>query len=282
MNKLLFSLLLLLSFPISAKQVVLSEKPISIHLPIKKELIVKFPQAVTHTSLLNEQDATVLSTLLSPEGILYMTAVEGFEPSRMVAELVDGRLVMLDVSASDLGPFDSEITITEKPTIQETDPAQIQVIHEKPEKNPYLPDFLKDGEAKTLNSARDAASNVEALQYHVLVQQAFRQYVGPARLAGGYLGQEIKVNTAYLDRLIRLNDGRLKIALLKSWKNGDYYVTVLLVNNLSHDPIAFDPRAIRGRWVFAAALHPVLAPSGMAEDRTLWALISKVPFEKAR
>lgn len=277
MKKIIFTFLLsIISLQILAKQVVLSEKPIAVRLPIKKELIIKFPQPVTHTNLLNEQDAMVLSTLLSPEGILYMTALEGFEPSRMVAELVDGRLVMLDISASELGPFDSDITISEKVIQQEIPP--VQVISEKPEENPYLPDFLKDGAAKTMV----AETQVDAVQYHVLVQQAFRQYVGPSRLAGGSLGQEMKVNTASLNRLIRLNDGRLKISLVKSWKSHGHYVTVLLVNNLSHEPIAFDPRAIRGRWVFAAALHPVLSPSGTTEDRTLWALISTVPFEQAR
>ncbi|PID64362.1 MAG: hypothetical protein CR962_01620, partial [Gammaproteobacteria bacterium] len=68
---------------------------------------------------------------------------------------------------------------------------------------------------------------------------------------------------------------------LKQWKINDDYVTVLLVNNLSARPVAFDPRALRGRLKFAAALSPVIQPQGSVNDQTLWAVITAVPFDTA-
>ncbi|MFC2754275.1 MAG: DUF3438 family protein, partial [Cardiobacterium sp.] len=69
---------------------------------------------------------------------------------------------------------------------------------------------------------------------------------------------------------------------LKQWAIGDSYLTVLLVNNRSASAVEFDPRGIRGRWMFAAALYPVLEPRGSRFDQTLWALISAEPFDQAR
>lgn len=280
----LLPLLLLCTVFSHAREVVLTEKPIAVRLPINKEVIVKFPEAVTHTNMLNEQSGRKLSTLLSPDGVLYMTATEEFDSSRMVAELVSGSLVMLDVSALPRGPFDSDISIVERQATPVPTPAPATTAEapkpETIEKNPYKPAFLEDGSSMTLNAAQAPSRPRE--DYHRLVQMAFRQFYGPHRLASLPLGEKQTVSQKALANFVRLNDGKLQFRVLQSQKISDKYLTVLLVENRSANAVAFEPRAIRGRWLFAAALHPVIEPAGGQNDRTLWALISAVPFDKAR
>lgn len=261
------------------KEITLSEKPISLRLPLQKEVIVRFPQPVTHTDLQDQSKVNAFTNLLTPDGVLYLRAVEAFEPTRMIAQLVDGRLVMLDVSGATMGPYDGDLLIR--------DPAA-QPIAQEPAKNPYKPAFLEDGAAKTLNMAEGDLGGAATVQsgdaeFHQMVRYGFRHFVGPARLIGDDLGKPVKVGKSDVAAtLLRMNDGRLSVKALKQWEIGDYYLTVLLVNNKSPSAVEFDPRTIRGRWVFAAALYPVLEARGSRFDQTLWALISQVPFDKAR
>lgn len=289
---LLFAAMALSITPLHAREVVLSEKPIAIRIPVGKELIIKFPQPATHTRIVNEPAANTVSTLLTPQGVLYLTPTQAFDKSRMIAELVDGRMVMLDIEASEMGPFDSDMTIVDRPQattqIMPSAPPQGDVVAttQAEQRNPYKPDFLSDGEAKTLNIAAGDLGGAQqpdvGTQYHQMVRYGFRHYVGPARLIGEDLGKPVKVGKSDVAKqLLRMNDGRLSLKPLRQWQIGDSYLTVLLVNNLSSTAVEFDPRAIRGRWMFAAALYPVLEPRGSRFDQTLWALISNVPFDKA-
>ena len=50
--------------------------------------------------------------MLTPQGVMYLTATQPFAQSRMIAELVDGQMVMIDIEASENGPFDTELNIT--------------------------------------------------------------------------------------------------------------------------------------------------------------------------
>ena len=295
------ALSLSLAVSVAAKEAVLSEKPIPVRMPVGQELIIKFPQPVTHVRTLNETTAATISQMLTPDGVLYVTPQQVFPKTRMVAELVDGRMVMLDVEAADSGPFDNEVSIVERATAATAirpaaapaaTPSGSAAVIESPApddavaKNPYKPDFLADGEAKTLNVAMGdyggAPSREVGNDYHHMVRYGFRHYVGPARLIGDDLGKPVKVGKSDIaKRLLRMNDGRLSVKPLRQWQIGDNYLTVLLVNNLSTTAVEFDPRAMRGRWMFAAALYPVIEPRGSRLDQTLWALISSVPFDKA-
>ena len=297
-----------------ARDAVLSKTPIPLRVGVGKEAIIAFPQPATHTRILNETSANAVSNMLTPEGVMYLTATQPFERTRMIAELVDGRMVMIDIEASENGPFDTELNITDSGKAAATTPATAApavdpalvpagagptgaaiapqaAAQPSPGKdgddNPYKPDFLKDGAAKTLNMAEGDLGGAQVVNagsdYHQMVRYGFRHYVGPARLIGDDLGKPVKVGKGDVaSSLLRMNDGRLTVKPLKQWVIGDSYLTVLLVNNRSASAVEFDPRSIRGRWMFAAALYPVLEPRGSRFDQTLWALISAEPFDQAR
>ena len=296
-----------------ARDAVLSKNPIPLRVGVGKEAIISFPQPATHTRILNEASANAVSNMLTPQGVMYLTATQPFAQTRMIAELVDGRMVMIDIEASENGPFDTELNITDRATgnVATTaapaavDPALLpagsgptgSAIAPQPaaqptpgrdgDDNPYKPDFLKDGAAKTLNMAEGDLGGAQVVDagsdYHQMVRFGFRHFVGPSRLIGDDLGKPVKVGKSDVaSSLLRMNDGRLSVKPLKQWVVGDNYLTVLLVNNRSGSAVEFDPRSIRGRWMFAAALYPVLEPRGSRFDQTLWALISAEPFDQAR
>lgn len=268
---------LLLPLQILAREIVFDEKPLPLRLPLGKETIIKFPQAVAHISVLSEAADQSLNSFLTPEGVIYLTPDTAFEKARVVVEQVNGKLIMLDITASDRGPFDGDTTIVEKSTkVAEPAPPR-EAEPEKPKENPHKPDFLKDGEAKTLT----APSTSSTPGYHQMVQYGFRHFTGPARLIGPDLGVVLNVSKGEFNHIIRIDGARLSLKPLGQWDIQGHYLTVIFVNNRSHLPYEFDPRAIRGRWVFAAALHPRLDPSGGQRDQTLWALISTIPFEQA-
>ena len=301
-----------------ARDAVLSKNPIPLRVGVGKEAIISFPQPATHTRITNETAANAVSNMLTPQGVMYLTATKPFAQSRMIAELVDGQMVMIDIEASENGPFDTELNITESgknaavataPTsaipAAAVDPALLPAgsgptgaaIAPQPaaqpapgrdgDDNPYKPDFLKDGAAKTLNMAEGDLGGAQVVNagsdYHQMVRFGFRHFVGPSRLIGDALGKPVKVGKSDVaSSLLRMNDGRLTVKPLKQWAVGDHYLTVLLVDNHSVSTVEFDPRSIRGRWMFAAALYPVLEPRGSRFDQTLWALISAEPFDQAR
>lgn len=273
----LFLLAALLPLQSLAREVVFDEKPLPLRLPIGKETIIKFPQAVAHISVLSEAADQSLNSFLTPEGVIYLTPDNPFEKARVVVEQINGKLIMLDITASDRGPFDGDTTIIEK-VAEVTKPApKAMAAPEKLKENPYKPDFLKDGEPKTLT----ASPTPSTPGYHQMVQFGFRHFVGPSRLIGPDLGSLVTVSKGEFNSIIRIDGARLSLKPLKQWEIQGHYLTVILVNNRSHKPYEFDPRAIRGRWVFAAALHPRLDSSGSQRDQTLWALISMLPFEQA-
>lgn len=282
------------------KEVVVSEIPVDIRIPVDKEFIIKFPGALIHTNVLNPEADANLDRMLTPDGVLYMTPAAEFEKARMVAEMVTGKLIMLDITASRAGPWDSSLTLVEQQKAPAGQVAQAAVSqpagsHAAPRiqphaqapapgqeaRNPYKPDFLEDGKAKTIEGESAGSRSRRAPGYHDMVRYGFRHYVGPARLIGDDLGTPVKVNKSEIgNRLIRMNGGKLSVKAIRGWEIDGLYLTILLVNNTSSQRVDFDPRAIRGRFVFAAALQPVLEPSGSKYDQTLWALISEVPFAK--
>ena len=67
-----------------------------------------------------------------------------------------------------------------------------------------------------------------------------------------------------------------------AWEARPYHVTALTVRNRLPEPLALDPRDIRGRFLASTIVHPRLEAAGGARDTTTVVLISRVPFEQAR
>lgn len=268
--------------PASALDIVLDEKAVEVPLPVNKEIIIKFPMAVTHTELLDddnsENNTDSLRQLLRPDGVLMLSAGKPFGKTRLIATMIDGNIVVLDLHAQ-IGAINHEtITLIDKKSqLAKTKTTASKSIQVKPLRNPYKPDFLKDGGVMTKNTATQ-----HAIGFNQMVQYGLRHFTGPSRLIGKQvMATKVSLSRRGVSRWVRVWGNQLAIKPLKQWKINDDYVTVLLVNNLSARPVAFDPRALRGRLKFVAALSPVIQPQGSVNDQTLWAVITAVPFDTA-
>lgn len=263
-----------------AIDIVLDEKAVKVPLPVGKEIIVTFPQAITHTELLDadDQQTQALRQLLRPDGVLMLKAGEAFGEARLVATQIDGNIVVLDLDAQ-VGAVNHQTInlILPKQTTAKATAIKAPVV----ESNPNKPDFLKSGSAMTKNPTTTSSTAGGAVGFNQMVQYGLRHYVGPARLIGKQQAKSVKVGNRGLKRFVRVWGNHLAIKPLKQWQIDGHYLTVLLVNNRSANTLAFDPRALRGRLLFAAALAPLLQPQGSAGDQTLWAVITAVPFNQA-
>lgn len=276
--KLLIVASILSFFQSMAGQVFLSEKPILIGIPLDGEVIVKFPDSVTHTEILNDGDTSLFRQFLTPEGVLYLSTDKTFSDVRMVANLVSGKTVVMNIK-SGVGPHGRNIEILNRKVVKKSSQPVKQKA--KPERNPNKPAFLRDKVAKTKRvNAKNTESNM-AIGYAEMTRYAFRHFVGPSRLIGRKMGSTVKLSNKHLKRFVRVWKNKISLRPLKQWKINNKFVTVLLINNTSERPIHFDPRALRGRIEFAAALHPTLSPQGTSRDRTLWAVITSIPFNQA-
>ncbi len=265
--------------------VIIDEKPVSVPLPVGKEIIVKFPKAVTQIETL---DGTTdgLKQFLRPDGVLLLTAGEELEKTRVVATMIDGNVVLLDLNPS-IGAINHEIiNLVEPKSLKKSSSPETtvkpnnSVNEEEIEENPYKPAFLQKGAAMTKNAADQPSKNT-SIGFNQMVQYGFRHFVGPSRLIGKQKAKVVSVSRIQTSQFVRMWHNRLSVKPLRQWKMGDKYVTVLLVNNISSVPVEFDPRALRGRLMFAAALYPVIQPRGSHQDQTLWAVVTAIPFNKA-
>lgn len=273
----------LLTYYSYALDVILDEKPVNVPLPVGKEIIITFPQPVTQTDPLGADNIDTLKQFLRPDGVLLLQAGEAFGQARLVATMIDGNVVLLDLNAS-VGAINHQtINLIDPRTLKK--PAGIKVTshsEEAVEKNPYKPDFLKHGGrmTKTGSKGKGGSSSAEP-GFNQMVQYAFRHFVGPSRLIGKQKAKRVAIGQVNAQRLVRVWGKRLKIKALRQWKMGNKYVTVFLVNNTSPNPVEFDPRSLRGRLMFAAALYPVVHPQGSHRDQTLWAIVTNVPVSRA-
>lgn len=67
-----------------------------------------------------------------------------------------------------------------------------------------------------------------------------------------------------------------------AWEAQPYHVTAVTVQNRLPEPLALDPRDIRGRFVASAIVHPYLEAAGSVRDTTTVVLISRIPFGQAQ
>ncbi len=264
---------------------------------MKKTILVALlscMKAVTQIEALEDANTEGLKGLkqfLRPDGVLLLTAGEDFGKTRVVATMIDGNVVLLDLNPSVGAINHHKINLLDPKDFKKSEQPKIIVSsvnpkRHKPEKNPYKPAFLQQGATMTKNTATESktdshSSANRSIGFNQMVQYGFRHFTGPSRLIGQQKAKVVPVSRIHTKQLVRIWHNRLSVRPLRQWKMGDKYLTILLVNNTSSVAVEFDPRALRGRLMFAAALYPVIQPKGSYQDQTLWAVVTDMPFNKA-
>ncbi len=237
-----------LSFASNLEHVVWDQKPIDIILPINQEKMITFPGSIqfgyNNQALSSEQ-----LRIQNNNGTLYLTAYQTFKPIRVAVKLVENtHIILLNLSAGQQG---------------DANPVDIVFHEEKRQSN------LKDKQGK------------EVLNPIQLIRFAENQLFAKSRyLINSSTNFVVPMHTTKTVPLIL--DGQILSTPIRSWSDGEYFVTAVTLHNLTSSPINLSPHLLCGDWEMAA-FFPVLtlAPEENYSDTTTVFLLSVSPFASA-
>lgn len=247
--------------------------PVAVALKVEAERRIDFPEPIADLDVpkdLERQSRIVLT----PAGHLHWTARAPFPPARVLATSVSGTLYQLDVGARAEGAAPERLVLAD-PVLDAATTAQASAPDARARLDraagALIPEFLKDAPA-----GRSGGSS-----YAALARFALARYSGPARLIPQLDAHRVAVRPVATRAWLRVQAAALEVRPLAQWQVGDRYVTALGVYNRGPWPVPFEPRALRGDLLFAAALHPMLGPQGSGHNGTVWAVVTEKPFNQA-
>ena len=249
--------------------------PIAVALKVGVERRIDFPETLAGVDVPRalEQQSRIVVT---PTGSLHWTANAPFPPTRVLATSVSGALYQLDVQAQADGDVPKRLVLND-PVVDATALAAANAPSTRAQREQaaarLIPDFLTSGP--------NQASPTDKPSYVALARFALAHFTGPARLIPKLEAERVAVYPIDTRAWLRVQSNVLTLQPLAQWHAQDRYVTALQVQNRGAMDVAFDPRALRGNWQFAAALHPTLAPQGSGHNQTLWVVITSQPFNRA-
>ena len=259
-----------------AVQAVWQGDPIPVALKAGVERRIDFPEPIADLDI--PQPASAVSrVVLSPAGSLHWLAREPFGAARVLATAVSGALYQLDVSARTEGATPERLVVrdpaleasVQAQTNAPTDPARLEAVAAA-----LIPDFLRP-------APPGASGHPPRASYAALARFALAHYSGPARLIPKLDATPMAVRPIAVRDWVRWPVAGLRIQPLRQWKAGKLHVTALGVDNHGSRPVPFEPKALRGRLLFAAALQPTLEPAGSGHHGTVWAVVTEQPFNQA-
>jgi len=259
-----------------AVQAIWQGDPIPVALKAGVERRIDFPEPIADLDI--PQPASAVSrVVLSPAGSLHWLAREPFGAARVLATAVSGALYQLDVSARAEGATPERLVVrdpaleasVQAQTNAPTDPARLEAAAAA-----LIPDFLRP-------APPGASGHPPRASYAALARFALAHYSGPARLIPKLDATPMAVRPIAVRDWVRWPVAGLRIQPLRQWKAGKLHVTALGVDNHGSRPVPFEPKALRGRLLFAAALQPTLEPAGSGHHGTVWAVVTEQPFNQA-
>ena len=250
--------------------------PLPVVLKVGVERRIDFPEPIADLDIPQPISATS-RVVLSPAGSLHWLAREPFGAARVLATAVSGALYQLDVRAQPEGATPERLVVRDpalEASIQAqtnapTDPARLEAAAAA-----LIPDFLRP-------TPPGANGPPPRASYAALARFALAHYSGPARLIPKLDATPVAVRPIAVREWVRWPVAGLRIQPLRQWKAGKLHVTALGVDNHGSRPVPFEPKALRGRLLFAAALQPTLEPAGSGHHGTVWVVVTEQPFHQA-
>jgi integrating conjugative element protein (TIGR03749 family) len=229
--------------------------PVAVTLPVGRERLITFPTPVQFGMPPGLAEKLRVQTV---GDTLYLRPGAPFAAARVaVRSLDDGRIFLFDLVAShDAG---------------ETSQLRILPVAAAPEPAPQPP-----------AAAGQATPPPPSHGYVTLTRFALRQVYAPERLAAGLAGVAPVPLPALPWSTALLRGGGIEARPLASWRSmNGLYVTAIELRNRLAEPVAWDPRLVRGQWRAVAAVHPDLGARGGASDTAAIAVIHDRPFAAA-
>lgn len=261
---------------VSDEKVVIWEgDPLHIEVPMGKERRIDFPEPIVEFNIKPEH-SNLIEMMLTPSGSLFWKPKAPFDSIRTRAISMTGAHYIVDFSSQDdenygslrairiLDPVTGGMEGSQKPS---TNSQHNQTITEKP--LPLeIPDFL----------VKSQRSNTP--DFVQMSRYAMSHYTGSARLIPKMTATVVNAPNPPRN-WIRVFGDRINTKTLRSWKSGKFYITAIMLRNISPMALEFDPRALRGSFVYSAMMNPLLQSRGNVGDEALLVVISDQPFQDA-
>lgn len=241
-------------------RVLWDKKPIAVALKLNEERIIHFPTAIRYWLPEFLEGKT---SILAANGVLYITAYESFDKTRLhVQSLESQKVYLLDVMANEDYQVSTEIIITDKDKIKN----QALEAGDAESKSLKKPDWY-------IRLTRFAAQTLYAEEHLMPSDKDISR---------------VKINRTQTIPLIR--GGDIEATPIGAWRGGGLTITAVRIRNLSDQiiPVVNKRHAIeakesrfialnsdlRGHWLAATAQHHYLGVAGGKDDRTTVYLIS--------
>jgi integrating conjugative element protein (TIGR03749 family) len=240
------------------------EKPLTILLPVGKELRVTFPTDVAVQVPLGISEK--LTSLAPNNKMIYWTATETFNRSRVIATATDGRTVyVIDVEATNTAAKE-DILIEDPARVVDQPSVSMQPATASNTENENDDEVLEDPAEILLT--RFAAQTLYAPS---------RLMPTDARIS--------PVNFLTLQRdfpLLQSGQGeQVAVTVVGAWVGFGRHVTAVFITNQTNVRFEFDASRVRGNFTHITAQHREVGAKGSLTDRTTLYLISTIPFAEA-
>lgn len=256
---------------------VYEDRPLSLAVPVKKEIRIVFPQDV-NIQIPADLESKI-SHLVPDSKTIYWTAKETFAPARIIATALNGgKVYVIDIAADTKNTADD---------VRIEDPA---LAHQSSEdKAKPTSRLLPSSESESETVADEADSAPEEKPLHdpaevVLTRFAAQTLYAPSRLipADSRIGVASIPSIPKSFPLLQSSQGeRFTIEPVGAWEGFNRYITAVLIVNQTPAFLQFDPTKVRGNFTHITAQHINIGPKGSLEDRTTLYLVSETPFAEA-
>lgn len=254
---------------------VYEDKPLSIAVPVKKEVRIVFPQDV-NIQIPEELEAKI-NHLVPDSHTIYWTAKEPFAPARLIATALNGgKVYVVDIAADSKNPLED---------IRIEDPSVVAAVHAAQAKPTSR--LLPSSEANFEDQANSETPDEKPLSDPaevVLTRFAAQSLYAPSRL----IPTDNRISVASMPSipknfpLLQSSQGeRFSVEPVGAWTGFNHYITAVLIVNQTPVFLQFDATKVRGNFTHITAQHINIGPKGSLEDRTTLYLISDVPFADA-
>lgn len=233
------------------------KNPITLVIPVGEEVRVSFP---TEVAIQVPASLKALDSLAPNQQIIYWTANEAFEKTRIIATSVDNKSVyLIDIAAVAGTPKenyrieDADRVVTQQPTV-------------------------------SANEISENANTLTDPPEIVLTRFASQTLYAPRRLMpvnADIAAQPLPTLGPDFPLLKSQMGEKYRLSVVGAWAGYGFYLTAVLVVNQSNIPININPGLVQGNFTHVTAQHLGLSAKGSLEDRTTLYLISSVPFASA-
>lgn len=231
------------SYALQSEHLVWEKVPLTVELPINKERLIQFPQAI---KIIDQQLNNSLD-ILKVKGSLYLKAKDAFTDARLIVQLLpEGEVVILNLKANG----------------KAVNTTPIEILIDDP---------------KATHQAGSSQYEYNAIQ---LTRFAIQALYSPERVRD--IPEGIYRSPMQTNKTIPLFYGAsIEAHPLASWRGGNLYVTAVDLKNLLNQPVKLPFSKLMGHWQ-TASFYPKseLPPRNQHESITVF-LVSEQPFAAA-